>query len=192
MSRFRFALASLALVPAALAAQQGPVPFPEKLPNIGYQSTFARVGPNLLIAGQPTDSALRALKAQGVTTVITLRTQEELDNRQLVPFEEEKLVKELGMTWVHIPVRGDSAFPYSPAAVEKFAAAMKAAKGRVLLHCTVAYRASHIYTAYLVKYRGLALDSAQVHGRAINLGGVPLEGFLGTPLEYAPVKKKGG
>ncbi len=188
----RFAAVLLALVPAALAAQSGPVPFPEKLPNIGYQDAFARVGPNLYIGGQPTDSALRALKAEGITTVITLRTPPELANRQAVPFDEEKLVKELGMTWIHIPVRGDSTWPYTPEAVDKLAAALKGAKGRVLLHCTIAYRASHLYTAYLVKYRGLPLDSALKHGRAINWGTLPFEGFMGEPMQPQPIAKKKG
>ena len=191
MHRIRLAVAIASLAPAGLAAQSGPVPFPEKLPNVGYQAAFARVGPNLLIAGQPTDSALRALRAQGVTTVIVLRTPPELDNRENVPFDEEKLVKELGMTWVHIPVRGDSTWPYSPAAVDRLATALKNAKGRVLLHCTIAYRASHLYTAYLVKYRGLSLDSALTHGRAINWGTLPFEGFMGEPMQPQPIKKKG-
>ncbi len=192
MSRIRLAVALAALVPAALAAQSGPVPFPEKLPNVGYQDAFARVGPNLYIAGQPTDSALRALRAEGVTTVITLRTPPELANRQAVPFDEEKLVKELGMNWIHIPVRGDSTWPYSPAAVDKLADALKNAKGKVLLHCTIAYRASHIYTAYLVKYRGIPLDSALKHGRAINWGTLPFEGFMGEAMQPQPIAKKKG
>ena len=193
MLRTRLATLALVLVPLSLAAQSGPVPFPVKLPNVGYQDAFAKVGDNLFIAGQPTDSALRALRAQGVMTVITLRTPPELANRQVVPFDEEKLVKELGMTWVHIPVRGDSTWPYTPEAVDKFAAAIKAANGgKVLLHCTIAYRASHIYTAYLVKYRGIPLDSALKHGRAINFGTLPFEGFMGEAMQPQPIVKKKG
>jgi protein tyrosine phosphatase (PTP) superfamily phosphohydrolase (DUF442 family) len=192
--RFKIAALALALAPLSLGAQSGAVPFPVKLPNTGYQDAFAKIGDNLFIAGQPSDSALRALRAQGVLTVITLRTPPELANRQAVPFDEEKLVKELGMTWVQIPVRGDSLYPYTPEAVDKFAAALKAAGGgKVLLHCTIAYRASHIYTAYLVKYRGIPLDSALKHGRAINFGTLPFEGFMGEPMEPRPIaKKKGG
>ena len=192
MSRPLVTLVLAVLLPLVASAQSGPVPFPEKLPNVGYQDAFVRVGPNLYIAGQPTDSALRALKAEGVTTVITLRTPPEFANRQAVPFDEEKLVKELGMTWVQIPVRGDSTWPYTPQAVDKFAAALQAANGgKVLFHCTIAYRASHLYTAYLVKYRGIPLDSALKHGRAINFGASPLEGFMGEQLNPAPLKRKG-
>ena len=192
MSRPLVAVGFALLLPVVASAQSGPVPFPEKLPPIGYQDILSRVGSDLLIAGQPTDSALRALKTQGVTTVITLRTPPEYANRQVVPYDEEKLVKELGMTWVHIPVRGDSLWPYTPQAVDRFAAALKAANGgKVLLHCTFAYRASQLYAAYLVKYRAIPLDSALKHARAINFGTTPLEGFLGEQLDPAPSKKKG-
>lgn len=194
MSRPLAVLFAAVVLPASLAAQVVPsvVPFPEKLPAVGYQAAFAKVGTGLYIAGQPTDSALRWLRGDGVTTVVVLRTPEELANREFVKFEEEKLVKELGMTWVHIPVRGDSTYPYSPEAVDRFNAALSAAKGKVLLHCTVAFRASHLYAAWLVKYRGIPVDSAVKIGKAINYGSTPFEGFVGQPLTVQAAPKKKG
>jgi protein tyrosine phosphatase (PTP) superfamily phosphohydrolase (DUF442 family) len=173
-------------LPIVAIAQPSSVPFPVKLDNEGYQDALARVGDNLLIAGQPTEAAFRALKDKGITTVISLRTPPENANRSAVPYDEAALAQSLGIRWINIPVRGDSLYPYSPAAVDALAKAFDETKGqKVLLHCTIAYRASHIYTAYLVKHRGVPLEEAARHGRAINLGSMPLEGFLGGPVNLS-------
>ena len=63
-------------------------------------------------------------------------------------------------------------------------AAFEAADSKVLLHCTVAWRASHLWAAYLVKHKGYTLEEAKRHGAAMNLNGysagTPLDGLLGT------------
>ena len=99
--RFAF-LAVAALAFAAPAFAQDAVKFPEKLTTPGFQAVIADVGP-AYIAGQPSEQALRDLAAKGVTTVISLRTQGEMDNRKAVPFDEAALTKELGLTYVHVP-----------------------------------------------------------------------------------------
>lgn len=179
----RFVLVAAALIFAAPAFADEPIKFPEKLQRTDFQAMIADAGP-LYIAGQPTEAALREMAAKGVKTVINLRTQTEMDNRRAVPFDEAALLKELGVTYVHIPLGGPDK-PYTPAAVEKFAAAFEAADGKVLLHCTVAWRASHMWAAYLVKHKGYTREEAERHGEAMNLGGysaggVPLDGLLGT------------
>jgi uncharacterized protein (TIGR01244 family) len=167
----------------------GGVPVPVALDTRGvFQDKFASVGSDVFISGQPTERALRELHAQGVTTVVNLRTPEEMSKR--VPFDEAALVRELGMEYVHIPMRGTAEFPYSPDAVKKFAAAMSAAKGKVLLHCTIAWRASHLWAAYLIQYRGVPVATALQQARAINLmddmrmdeDTQPVEAFLGRSL----------
>jgi uncharacterized protein (TIGR01244 family) len=148
----------------------------------------ARVGEDMFVTGQPTERALRELKEQGVTTVVNLRTPEEMTRN--VKFDEPALVASLGMQYVYLPVRGNDQFPYSPATLAKFADAVGNAKGRVLLHCTVAWRASHLWAAYLIN-RGVPVDSALANARAINLmddhrmgsnGRQPVEDFLGKSL----------
>ena len=187
----RVIVSALFLLLAAPAFGQTPSHFPEKIARSDFQAAFADAG-TAYIAGQPTADALRAMKTDGVTTVINLRTQPEMDNRKQVPFDEEALVKELGMTYVHIPLGGPDT-PYTPAAVELVAQAIKASKGKVLLHCTVAWRASHMWAAYLIKYQGVSYDEATRQARAVNLDGytppngvTPLQGFLGqTPAPSA-------
>ena len=152
----------------------GPVPNPVNLDTTGlFQAKFVSVGDDMFIAGQPTEKALRELRAKGVTTVVNLRMPEEMAQ---VGFDEAKLAKELGMKYVYIPMRGT--------------AAMASADGMVLLHCTIAWRASHLWAAYLIRERKVPVATALSQTRSINLMddmrmGVdqqPLEGFLGRVI----------
>jgi uncharacterized protein (TIGR01244 family) len=156
-------------------------------PNIlaadGFQQVFSRVAPNIYVSGQPTPSGLAKAKELGVTTVVNLRTAFEMNDRGTVDFDEAAEIDNLGLTYVHIPQGGPDT-PYSPAAVAKFASAVKDAKGNVLLHCTVAWRASHLWAAYLVEYHDVPLPLAVGIGKQVNLGSLPLEGFLGKKLEF--------
>jgi protein tyrosine phosphatase (PTP) superfamily phosphohydrolase (DUF442 family) len=115
-----------------------------------------------------------------------------------VPFDEAAVVKSLGMRYVYIPVRGNAEFPYSPDALKSFAAAMTDAKGKVLLHCTVAWRASHMWAAYLIQYRNVPVATALAQTRSINLmddmrsdgDRQPVELFLGRSISELGHGKK--
>src|ERR1043165_11612 len=103
---------ALALSAHSAAAQQlakdGPLanlPAPVLLDTTGmFQAKFARLGDDIFIGGQPTEKALREMKAQGVTTVVNLRTPEEM--KSAVKFDEPALIQQLGMRYVYIPMRG--------------------------------------------------------------------------------------
>jgi uncharacterized protein (TIGR01244 family) len=185
-----------AFTPTLLAAQQfthaekiSKVASPVAMDTTGmFQAAFARVGDDVFIGGQPTERALREMKAQGVTTVVNLRTPEEM--KTAVKFDEPALIQQLGMKYVYIPMRGNAEFPYSPEAVTKFADAVKNANGKVLLHCTIGWRASHLWAAYLIQ-QGIPVDDALANARAINLmdthragpgGKQPVEEFLNRSL----------
>jgi len=164
------------------------LPAPVLLDTTGmFQDRYARIGDDLFIGGQPTQKALREMKAQGVTTIVNLRSPSEM---QRIGFDEEKLIGELGMKYVYLPVRGDAQFPYTPETLAKFTEALKTAEGKVLLHCTVAWRASHLWGAYLIQ-AGVPAADALHHTRAINLmdehrmdasGRQPMELFLGKAV----------
>ena len=159
-----------------------PLPAPQKLESNGFQEIFVSVD-RLYISGQPDEKSFSKLKNMGVTTIINLRTKMEMNNRNSVPFDEEKVVRDLGMDYVHIPLGGPDN-PYNKEALDKFAKAYEAASGNVLLHCTVAYRASHLWAAYLIKYKDYSPERAIENAKAINFGELPLEGFLGKKLKY--------
>jgi hypothetical protein len=67
---------------------------------------------------------------------------------------------------------------------------MSGAKGKVLLHCTIAWRASHLWAAYLIQYRDVPVATALQQARMINLmddmrmdgDTQPVESFLGRTL----------
>ena len=177
-------LGLLGLLTADSFAQTAPeVPLPRQLDPTGFNQILAVVGDDLYIAGQPTADGFHRLSEAGVTTVVNLRTTMEMNNRETVPFDEAALLKELGIRYVHVPSGGPDT-PYSPEMVDAFARSLDEAEGKVLLHCTVAWRASHLYAAYLTRYRSMALSEAVAHGQAINLGHLPLEGFLGERLSF--------
>ena len=136
----------------------------------------------VFIAGQPSREALAQLHALGVTAVINLRTPAEMEDRQRVPYDEAAAVAELGMEYISIPLGGDE-HPYTPQAVGRFATALAEHQGPVVLHCTVGWRASYLWVAYLVREHGLTLQDALARGQAIALSPDPLEGLLGRRLK---------
>ena len=177
-------VAGLASAQNIVHSKSGPVPNPVILDHTGlFQDKFASVGDDMFVAGQPTEKALRELRAKGVTTVVNLRMPEEMAR---VGFDEAALAKELGIRYVHIPMRGTPENPYGPKQLDAFAEAMASADGKVLLHCTVAWRASHLWAAYLIRERKVPVATALEQTRQINLmddmrmgDQQPLEGFLG-------------
>jgi uncharacterized protein (TIGR01244 family) len=187
-------LGAVLAIPAAAQSvvgkgKTGPVPNPVNQETAGlFQSKFVTVGDDMFIGGQPTEKALRDLRARGVTTIVNLRMPEEMAR---VGFDEAALAKELGIRYVPIPMRGTPENPYGPKQLDAFAAAMSSADGKVLLHCTVAWRASHLWAAYLIRERQVPVTTALSQARMINLMDdmpmgngpeQPLEGFLGHPV----------
>jgi uncharacterized protein (TIGR01244 family) len=195
---FALALACTLALPAQRALAQRltgtgritTLPAPVGIDTTGrFLAAAVRVGDDIYISGQPTALALKELRALGVTTVINLRMPQEL--ARSVDYDEPKTIADLGMTYVPLPVRGTSDAPYSPETVTKFAEAVAKAPGKVLLHCTVAWRASHLWAAYLIRERGVPVETALTHTRAINLmddhrmgpdGRQPVEDFLDRAL----------
>jgi uncharacterized protein (TIGR01244 family) len=186
-------MASISIPAAAQSivgkGKTGPVPNPVVQDPAGmFQAKFVTVGDDMFIGGQPTEKALRDLRAKGVTTVVNLRMPQEMAQ---VGFDEAALVKELGMKYVQIPMRGTPENPYGPKELDTFTQTMSSADGKLLLHCTVAWRASHLWAAYLIRERNTPVATALSQTRLINLmddmrmgnsDQQPLEGFLGHPV----------
>ncbi|KAA3611801.1 MAG: hypothetical protein DWQ01_06870 [Planctomycetota bacterium] len=164
---------------------RGPFPLPTSVSDQEdwqVREVLVQTGP-LWIAGQPSEQDFERFAEEGVQLVVNLRTPAEMDNRQRVPFDEAEKVRALGMEYLHIPLGGDD-FPYDPDAVDRFAEALARYDTKALLHCTVAWRASHLWAAYLVRHHGWSLDQAMEHAKAINFGDLPLEGLLGRPIQF--------
>ena len=166
----------------------GFLPTPLAMDAEGFQEVLFQVAPNVYLSGQPSEAGLARAKELGVSRVINLRTSMEMDNREVVPFNEAQLLSELGIDYVHVPSGGPST-PYSPARVAQVADALADAQGKVLLHCTVAWRATHLWTAYLVEHQNVPFADALAVGRQLNFGTFPLEGFLDAPLTVTPLQQ---
>jgi uncharacterized protein (TIGR01244 family) len=136
----------------------------------------------VFIGGQPDEAALARFGELGVTVVINLRSVAEMSDRERVPFDEAEVVKALGMQYVHIPLGGEE-HPYTPEAVDRLAGVLALHDGPVLLHCTVAWRASYMWSAYLIREHGFELDEAMVRAEAMAISDLPIEGLLGRQLE---------
>lgn len=133
----------------------------------GFSSRIYRDG-RVYIGGQPDQDALRSLPGHEITAVINLRTAKEMGDTARVDFDEVALVDSLGLAYIEIPLGGKDN-PYTPAAVDSFAAALDQHTGPVLLHCASGGRASHLWAAYLVRHRGWDVSTAYARGEAIGI-----------------------
>jgi len=147
----------------------------------GIQVRLFRDG-RVYIGGQPSEEALARMKALGVTAIVNLRTQREMDNRNAVPYDEAAAAAALGLEYVHLPIGGDDN-PWRPEVVDGLADVLRRHPGPVLLHCTVGWRASYVWTAFLIRELGLPLDEAISRGEAIALDESPLGDLLGRKVK---------
>jgi len=169
-------LRRLILLPGLIALSAiADVPHPRAIDNRNFDGLYA-VG-DIFVAGQPRPDGLAWAKQQGVVRVINLRTPDEMKKEG----DEAGAAASLGLDYVSIPVGGDD-HPFTPAAVEQFAAALDGIDGKVLLHCRSGNRASHLWAAWMVRHRGLSVPDAIDAARQMNFGSFPIEGFLGEKL----------
>lgn len=141
---------------------------------------FFRAG-EVAFGGQPEAGQFDAFRAEGVTTVINLRSRQEMSDLLADEgLDESAALGAAGMRYVHIPLGGDDG--YEPADVEAFAEAVEGAPGPVLIHCASGGRARTMWQAYLVKHRGYSL--AEAEAVAASIGGTPtaLEQLLGRDV----------
>jgi len=164
---------------APVALDLGPAPVAVTDPDGVYRNLY--LDGRVYVAGQPSAEALGRFQELGVMAVVNLRTDAEMGDRDRVPFDEAARLEELGLEYVHLPIGGDEE-PFRPEILERLDDVLRRHSGRVLLHCTVAWRASWVWTGYLVRYQGLSVDDALARGEAIALEPSPLEGLLGRPV----------
>lgn len=161
--------------PAKTAATAPEVTLPSLLPAATRRD-------QVLIAGQPSRADLATLKDRGISRVINLRTPTEMQDRNLVPFDEAAILAEAGIEYVVIPI-GGTTYPFRPEALEAYAQTLRDAKGEVLLHCASGGRASVLHAAYEVKYLGKTPDEAMRSLESIGAWPLPLERLTGIELK---------
>lgn len=156
-----FLLPNLAILGLHLLAQRNAPAPAVSLPI----KNFAQVDDALWRGAAPTAAGYEALAANGVTTVIDLRAEEDVQ-------VDEAVLARLGLHRVHLPMR-DGQSP-TEAQVTRFLAAVNGSEGRAFVHCGAGVgRTGTMSAAYLVK-TGQATPSEALQ-RNLSVGPPSLE-----------------
>lgn len=124
-------------------------------------TNFLAIDDRIGTAGQPSETELREVAADGYTAVVNLGL---LDPRYCLA-DEAGLVRSLGLRYHHIPVEFDA-----PTAehFRRFLAAMdESAGGRVLVHCAMNFRVSSFMAVYGEMKLGWTREQADAHARRL-------------------------
>jgi len=135
---------------------------------------------DVYFAGLPTEVGLRTAKERGVGLVINVISEPE--SKMRIPFDERKLVEQLGMEYVFIPVTPGS---FSSGDVDKFAAALSTMDDdeKILIHCASSNRAGGIWAAYLARKLGMSEEEALTRGREAGLNRESMVGAVMRVIE---------
>lgn len=109
--------------------------------DIGAIQNFARIQPNIAVSGQPNEENLKKASESGYKTIINLRPREEW------PFDEESLVKDLGMNYVLIPIASPESLDFEKAKELSTILKDKSAYP-VLIHCGSSNRVGALYALH--------------------------------------------
>lgn len=118
----------------------------------------------LLTGGQPDASAWPRLASQGVSLVINLRPQAEMEGR-----DEAAEVARAGLAYREIPVA--SAADLSEAKARELWVALQGAKGHVLVHCASGNRVGALLALAAARAGGVAPEAALELGKRAGLAG---------------------
>ncbi|MEZ6118052.1 MAG: methyltransferase domain-containing protein [Pirellulaceae bacterium] len=122
---------------------------------------------NLFLAGQPTESDFANLRQNGVTRIITLRADGEID------FDEAAKSKEAGLEFVSMPIDSPDAI------TDDFLSELRkllSDKGKpTLLHCGSANRVGAVWMAHRVLDEGVDLETALAEAKEVGLRSEAME-----------------
>jgi uncharacterized protein (TIGR01244 family) len=127
---------------------------------------FLRIDSNYCTGGQPTMQQLERLKAEGITTIINLRTADEHNSAQ-----EETRAKELGLRYFNIPVIYSN--PREEQVTEFLKLMEDSANRPVFIHCTAAIRVGAFWLVKRVLQDGWTLEAADQEAQKIGLRNSP-------------------
>lgn len=131
---------------------------------------------DVFLAGQPTETNLDSLIDAGVTLVVNLRTDDEMDH---LNFDEAKYLKSKKIKYLHIAMGGDAG--YQAEAIDKMGKSINKTDGKVLIHCRSAGRATYAWMAWLIRYQDYSIDEAVRMGSQARFS-VPFFSLLGYPV----------
>jgi protein tyrosine phosphatase (PTP) superfamily phosphohydrolase (DUF442 family) len=123
--------------------------------NLEQISNYREYSTEFSSSGQPTAEQLRMISERGFERVVYIAFS---TDGNAIP-NEDKIVKDLGMDYVQVPVVWNDP---RPADFDAFASVMRQApEKKTLLHCQVNFRASAFGFLYRVIYGGVAVAQAK-------------------------------
>jgi uncharacterized protein (TIGR01244 family) len=134
-------------------------------------------GQEILVGGQPTPGQLERARELGYKTVINLRQPEEKDST------DPELVRQLGMTYVSIPISGPPDMTEEKA--RALAEAMAAAESPVMVHCASGNRVGGLFAMKAYYVDGMNPEEALAVGKAAGMTRLEptVRERLGLPIE---------
>lgn len=108
---------------------------------------------DLLIGGQPTQESLDRLAREGYRSVVSVRSEDEID------WDEQRHVEATGMSFQRIEM-SNPVNEITDDEVEAFARFMDEREGPALLHCGSGNRAAGLWAAWLIEYEGVEPEDA--------------------------------
>lgn len=124
-------------------------------------SNFRQYSPVFASSGQPTRDQLEMIDAAGFQRIIYIA----FSNGSKALLNEDEIVKDLGMEYMHIPVIWDK-----PTAADFYAFADvmgRYPEKKTLLHCQVNFRASVFSFLYRVLYKDVDIATAKADMNAV-------------------------
>lgn len=124
----------------------------------------------------PGEADLRELARSGVKSVVNLRTAAE-EKQPQSPDEEGRLVRDLGMAYLHQPVAADA---MKPDLVDEFRARLRDLPRPVFLHCASGQRSGAFTMMHIAVERGMSGEQTleQAEKMGFECDTPELEGFV--------------
>lgn len=159
------AFAALGASGCATTLDQRPVNLAQHAPETpGFNERYFADAPYFVFSGQPTEEGFRALREQGIGTVLNIRSEKEMTEK--VEFDEPALVRSLGMKYESIPITPDT---FSVNDVERFEEILQSTRKPIVIHCSSSNRSGGLWAAYLAIKRGVPLNEAIEIGKSAGL-----------------------
>jgi len=153
------------IIPAALLVFAGLAlagcaalgPAPERAPMVSVLENGEH-----RITSQPWAEDIENARAEGVLTVLNLRTEEEMEASG---FDERAAVEAAGLNYVHIGFRQPETL--TDDVLDRALATLRDAEKPVLMHCRTSNRAAAIWAAHRALDDGLSFDDAYAEAAGI-------------------------
>lgn len=114
--------------------------------------------PGLYASGQPAQHEWAEIAERGITTVINLRTDAEMGER-----DAASEVRNAGMDYLELPIAGAEGITAENA--EKLAELLQLARGDVLVQCASANRSGGLLAVMAAQQEGMDVEQALAFGR---------------------------